>query len=225
MLRPVTPHAYIRNVTAKSNAPEKCLFFNCPFTSLKETIMASEAKNMKDAEETMDASSAEVKTEEESGCTESQAEQAVKIVRNHMLVALGTGIVPPMVDIAALTGVQIRMLYLLAKNYGQKFSDEWGKSVIGTLIGGYGMATLATGAVYSLMKFIPGIGQIAAPVSMSVVASASTYALGMVFIKHFETGGTLLNFDPEKMRKYYYEQYEKGVELAKQHTSMKNAEK
>jgi len=187
--------------------------------------MAAETKNMKDAEETVDASTAEVKTEDEPICAACQSEQAEKIVRNHMLVALGTGIVPPMVDIAALTGVQIRMLYLLAKNYGQKFSDEWGKSVVGTLIGGYGMATLATGAVYSLMKFIPGFGQIAAPASMAVVASASTYALGMVFIKHFESGGTLLNFDAEKMRKYYYEQYEKGVELAKKHTSMKKAEK
>ena len=153
----------------------------------------------------------------------SDLEKAEKIVRNHMLVALGTGVVPPVVDIAALTGVQIRMLYVLAKNYNQKFSDEWGKSVIGSLLGGYGMAKLCTGAVYSLMKFIPGIGQIAAPVSLSVVAAASTYALGKVFIKHFEAGGTLLNFKPEKMREYYYEQYEKGIKLAKQQTESDKA--
>jgi len=154
--------------------------------------------------------------------TESREEKAEKIVRKHMLVALGTGIVPPIADIAALTGVQIRMLYVLSKNYDQKFKGEWGKSVIGSLIGGYGMAHLATGAVYSLMKFIPGIGQIAAPASLSVVASASTYALGKVFIKHFETGGTLLNFDPEKMRTYYYEQYEMGVKLAKKPVKTEN---
>ncbi len=162
------------------------------------------------------------KTEETEEATEtveteelSTVEKAEKIVRNHMLVALGTGVVPPVVDIAALTGVQIRMLYVLAKNYDQKFSADWGKSVIGSLVGGYGMAKLCTGAVYSLMKFIPGIGQVAAPVSLSVVAAASTYALGKVFIKHFETGGTLLDFDAEKMRAYYYEQYEKGIKLAK----------
>ncbi len=157
-------------------------------------------------------------TEDTGAVSLTRAEKAEKIVRNHMLVALGTGVVPPVVDIAALTGVQIRMLYMLSKNYDQKFKDDWGKSFIGTLIGGYGMAQLCTGAVYSLMKFVPGIGQIAAPVSLAVVASASTYALGKVFIKHFETGGTLLNFDAEKMREYYYEQYEKGVELAKKQT-------
>lgn len=174
--------------------------------------MASE-EVLKDAEKTG------AEKEQESTNEAEIHEKAEKIVRNHMLVALGTGIVPPVVDIAALTGVQIRMLYQLAHNYGLKFKDEWGKSVIGSLIGGYGMARLATQAVFSLMKFVPVVGQIAAPVSMSVVASASTYALGMVFIKHFESGGTLLNFDPEKLREYYYDQYEKGIKLAKEKTN------
>lgn len=142
--------------------------------------------------------------------------KAEEIVRKHMLVALGTGIVPPVLDIAALTGVQIRMLYLLAENYEVKFKDEMGKSVIGSLIGGYGMANLCTGAVYSLMKLIPIVGQIAGAASMAVVASASTYALGKVFIQHFESGGTMLDFKPEKMREYYVEQYKQGEALAKQ---------
>jgi len=176
--------------------------------------MATDEKMAKDAEET-------VENESEGSDENNRSEKAEKIVRNHMLVALGTGIVPPVIDIAALTGVQIRMLYLLSQNYGQKFKNEWGKSIVGTLIGGYGMARLATGAVFSLMKFIPVVGQIAAPISLSIVASASTYALGKVFVKHFDTGGTLLNFDPEKMREYYYEQYEKGVKLAKDQTESK----
>ncbi len=177
--------------------------------------MEANEKTVKVAEETVQENA-----QDDTG-EGTRIEKAEKIVRNHMLVALGTGIVPPIADIAALTGVQIRMIYVLTKNYDQKFSNEWGKSVIGSLIGGYGMANLCTGAVYSLMKFIPGIGQVAAPVSLSVVASASTYALGKVFIKHFEAGGTLLNFDPEKMREYYYEQYKEGVELAKKQTKTK----
>ncbi|MFA6471878.1 MAG: GTPase [Candidatus Latescibacterota bacterium] len=188
--------------------------------------MATNEKDVKEAEVKMDEAAVDAEIVEESPDeTATPEEKAEKIVRNHMLVALGTGIVPPIIDIVALSGVQIRMLYLLAKNYNLSFNNEWGKSVIGTFIGGYGMAKLATGAVYSLMKFIPGIGQIAAPVSLSVVASASTYALGKVFVKHFESGGTLLDFDPEKMRKYYYEEYEKGVKIAKEQTAEKKADK
>ena len=141
--------------------------------------------------------------------------KAEDIVRKHMLVALGTGIIPPLVDIAALTGIQIRMLYVLSETYDVKFKNELGKSLIGSLVGGYGMANLCTGAVYSLMKLIPVVGQIAGAVSMAAVASASTYALGKVFIQHFESGGTLLDFKPEKMRDYYVEQYKQGEILAK----------
>ena len=146
-------------------------------------------------------------------CRKTKAED---IVRKHMLVALGTGVVPPIADIAALTAVQIRMLYLLAENYEVEFKNEVGKTVVGTFIGGYGMAHFATGAVYSLMKLIPGVGTIAGGASMSAVASASTYALGKVFIAHFEAGGNLLNFDSDAMRDYYFEQYKQGQELAKE---------
>jgi hypothetical protein len=37
-------------------------------------------------------------------------------------------------------------------------------------------------------------------------ASALTYAIGRVFIHHFELGGTLLNFDADKLRSYFREQ-------------------
>jgi uncharacterized protein (DUF697 family) len=151
---------------------------------------------------------------EEKNCC--RCHKAEDIVRKHMLVALGTGIVPPIADIAALSAVQIRMLYLLAENYQIKFKNEIGVSVIGTFIGSYGMANIATSTVYSLMKMIPGIGTIAGGASMAVVASASTYALGKVFISHFEAGGTLLDFSPEKMREYYYEQYKMGESMAKE---------
>ncbi len=49
---------------------------------------------------------------------------------------------------------------------------------------------------------------------MAALSGASTYALGEVFKKHFETGGTFLDFDPERLRKYYNEKFEKGKEVA-----------
>jgi len=48
------------------------------------------------------------------------------------------------------------------------------------------------------------------------LSGASTYALGEVFKKHFETGGTFLDFDPERLRKYYNEKFEKGKEVAEE---------
>ncbi|MCP4106117.1 MAG: hypothetical protein GY749_11350 [Desulfobacteraceae bacterium] len=51
---------------------------------------------------------------------------------------------------------------------------------------------------------------------MPVAASASTYALGKIFIQHFASGGTFLTFDPEKVKAYYAEMFEDGKKVAGQ---------
>jgi len=68
----------------------------------------------------------------------------------------------------------------------------------------------------SAVKFIPGIGALAGGVSMAVLSAASTYALGEVFKKHFESGGSFLDFNPESLKDYYNEQFKKGQKIAKE---------
>jgi len=65
----------------------------------------------------------------------------------------------------------------------------------------------------SVVKMIPGLGSIIGGITVSVFAGASTYALGEVFKKHFSSGGTILDFDPERLRKLYKEQFEKGKKV------------
>jgi hypothetical protein len=48
---------------------------------------------------------------------------------------------------------------------------------------------------------------------MATMSGASTYAIDEVFAKHFETGGTFLNFDPSRLKKIYDEKFEKGKEF------------
>jgi hypothetical protein len=49
---------------------------------------------------------------------------------------------------------------------------------------------------------------------MPVFAGAATYAIGKVFIQHFEAGGTLLDFEPAKVREHFRQQFEKGRDLS-----------
>jgi hypothetical protein len=63
---------------------------------------------------------------------------------------------------------------------------------------------------------IPGLGSIIGGITVSVFAGASTYALGEVFKKHFSSGGTILDFDPERLRKLYKEQFEKGKKVVEE---------
>jgi len=136
---------------------------------------------------------------------------ANKTVNRSVWIARGVGLFPlPWVDFVALSSVQLTMLAQLSNIYAVEFSKNQGKSLILSLIGG-GNPALFSGLILSkLGKFIPGIGTIASLLTLPFFAGASTYAVGKVFIKHFETGGTLLDFNPENTRDYFAEQFKQG---------------
>jgi uncharacterized protein (DUF697 family) len=143
-------------------------------------------------------------------------EQVRSICRKYMMISLATSVVPaPGLDIAALTAIQVKMLHALAKVYEVPFSREVGRSSIASLVGGIGAASLARGTFGSLIKLIPIVGPVAGALAMPGLAAASSYAVAKVFILHFESGGTLLDFDPERMRDHYARQLQEGKDVAK----------
>ncbi len=136
---------------------------------------------------------------------------ADKVIYNHMIWSMGAGFIPvPIADFFAVSAIQLDMIRQLAKLYDIDFKETEGKAVITSLTGS-GLARLGARAV----KFIPGVGSVIGGVTMAVLSGASTYALGEVFKKHFETGGTFLDFDPARLKKYYNEKFEKGKEYAR----------
>lgn len=122
-------------------------------------------------------------------------------ISKHVGAALGFGFIPlPLVDFVGISGVQLDMIYRLCRIYDIDFSTQAARSVIGALIGaGVPLQPILT----SGLKAIPGIGTAAALFAAPTLAGASTYALGKVFVAHFETGGTLLTFDAAKMRSHF----------------------
>jgi uncharacterized protein (DUF697 family) len=154
-----------------------------------------------------------------------RSDSADSIIKNHMIWSMGAGFIPvPIADLFAVSAIQLDMIRQLCKLYEVDFKQTEGKAVI-TALTGSGLARLGARAV----KFIPGVGSILGGVTMAVLSGASSYALGEVFKKHFETGGTFLDFDPERLKKYYNEKFEKGKEVAdelrkKQETVVKSAD-
>ena len=137
-----------------------------------------------------------------------------KLVRNHMIAAFGAGFIPiPMADLAAMTGVQINLVRKIASRFNVPFSQNAVKSIIGALAGGavpaYGAPPLA-----SLAKAIPFAGGLIGFVTMPTIATAMTYAVGHVFIQHFESGGTLLTFDIKKAGGLFKGLFKRGQEEA-----------
>ncbi|MCP4105896.1 MAG: DUF697 domain-containing protein [Desulfobacteraceae bacterium] len=141
-------------------------------------------------------------------------EEIDKILRQYMLASAGVGMIPlPVADVAGLIGVQITMLKKLAELYDVPFLKEAVKKVLSSLVGGI-LLTNACPLIASTVKYIPIIGQAVGAVTMPALCGAATYATGKVFVQHFESGGTFLTFDPEKVRNYYAEMFEQGKTVA-----------
>ena len=132
--------------------------------------------------------------------------EADRIIRSHVLWAMGGGLIPiPIVDFAAVTAIQLEMLQQLASLYEVPYTQNIGKTFVSALTG----TTIARlGA--SMLKAIPGIGSIVGGLSMSVASGASTYAVGQVAISIFTGSGSLIDFDLDDVKKAYDQAYEKG---------------
>jgi uncharacterized protein (DUF697 family) len=62
-------------------------------------------------------------------------------------------------------------------------------------------ATSGIGAT-SMLKSVPIIGTIVGAFVMPLLSAGATYAIGKAFIQHFESGGTLLDFNPPDYRDF-----------------------
>ncbi|MBU6169745.1 MAG: DUF697 domain-containing protein [Bacteroidetes bacterium] len=142
-----------------------------------------------------------------------QSKHADTIIRNHVIWSMGAGLIPVLIaDIFAVSALQLDMIRQLCKVYQINFAETQGKAIVTSLTS----STVARITAGSVAKMIPGLGSIIGGITVSVFAGASTYALGEVFKKHFSSGGTILDFDPERLKKLYKEQFEKGKKVVEE---------
>jgi uncharacterized protein (DUF697 family) len=140
-------------------------------------------------------------------------EQASQLVDRYSLWSGAAGLIPvPIVDVVVVGGVQLQMLRKLSEIYGVPFSDNMGKSVLASLAGSLIPASTATTTamgIGSIMKGLPGIGTMVGALTMPAFSAGATYIIGKVFIQHFASGGTLLDFNPPDYREFIKAQKEK----------------
>ncbi len=154
-------------------------------------------------------------SEGENGATAQEGASAVDganaIVKKWSLWSAGAGLIPlPVVDLAAIAGIQLKMLSDLADHFEVPFKENVGKSAIGSLVSSGIGTQLGTGSIRSLIKSIPVVGTVAGLTVMPAFAGASTLATGKVFTQHFASGGTFLNFKPDEVREHYKQELAKA---------------
>jgi len=127
---------------------------------------------------------------------------AVKMTERFAVWSGAAGLIPiPFVDLAAVGGLQLQMLRRLSQIYGVPFSDNRGKALIASIAGVMIPATSVVGAS-SLVKGVPAAGAAVSAFVTPALCAGATFAIGMAFIQHFASGGTLLDFNPPDYREF-----------------------
>ena len=142
-------------------------------------------------------------------------QQALQTVKRYMWLSAGAGLIPiHYLDWAAVSSLQLKMLADVSKIYGVPFQENAGKAIIGSLAGFMIPHAAAAGTIGSIIKAVPGFGGVAAAPLTAVLAGAYAWAMGNVFIQHFESGGTFLNFHPEQVMAYFKSKFEGEGKIA-----------
>ena len=140
------------------------------------------------------------------------ASSAQSVVNTSVMLAAGAGAIPVAGwDIAAIAGVQLKMLADISKIYGKPFTENVGKSTLTALIGTLAPGILAKSSFGSALKTLPGVGQFFGMISVPLYSGAIAYAVGRVFIAHYESDGTLLTFSPKDFSSRLAQEVQSGL--------------
>jgi uncharacterized protein (DUF697 family) len=116
---------------------------------------------------------------------------AKAIVERHAAYAAVGGIIPvPIVNVAGVTAVIVRMVKVLSGLYGVPFERDRARAVVIGLMGGTVPTGFAAVTTSTLVSLVPISSLIGLAVS-SVTAIACTRSIGRIFVEHFEGGATL----------------------------------
>jgi uncharacterized protein (DUF697 family) len=116
------------------------------------------------------------------------------IVERHAVYSAVGGIIPlPIVNVASITAVIVRMVKVLSDCYGVPFQRDRARAIVVGLMGGAMPTGLAAVTTSTLVYIVPGSNLIGLAVS-SLAGAACTRAIGRIFVEHFESGATLTDF-------------------------------
>jgi uncharacterized protein (DUF697 family) len=136
-------------------------------------------------------------------------DQSLSVVRLYSLIGGGVGLLPGgLLNFGAILIVQIAMIWRIASIFGHKNGRDRIRGSILSLIGSAVPGVVGHTAGFALTA-IPAViaGTAVYFIVTPVLAYAMTQAVGKAFIMHFESGGTLLTFDPRAFGEYFLKEF------------------
>ncbi len=117
------------------------------------------------------------------------------VIRRSERWAFALGVLPfPLIDIAGVSALLMKMIRQLAELYEVPCSGSEVKRVATAVVGASLPTSLGFGAA-TLSKCIPVVGLVVGLTSTPLSLGAATRFIGLRLVDHFEAGGTLDDFD------------------------------
>jgi uncharacterized protein (DUF697 family) len=136
-------------------------------------------------------------------------QEARDIIKAYLGWSFCAGLIPvPGVDLAALTALHVNMIRDIGKIYDVPLKRAGITPIVSALVGAVIPTVVADSSVSSMVKGIPVIGTALGMAVLPGLSTAATYAVGRVFIQHFELGGNFFNFDPAALRNFFKSEFE-----------------
>lgn len=137
--------------------------------------------------------------------------RADNIIKKHVIGAMGAGLVPfPIVDMVGVALIEVNMITELAAAYN--FPVPRALVVYKLLISLAGAVGPIFLSLYfqNAVKALPLVGHAIYLGAFSLSGGISVYAVGKLFQKHFESGGTFLSSRNSVIRKFLAEKKAEG---------------
>jgi len=170
-------------------------------SDLKDVLMSEEVK-VESANDVFDAelSSSSISFKRPIVVAANRFEQGEQIINKWSKVSLVTIVLPNTVlEYAVISGIQLKMLRDMSHLYGVPFKADALKVILGSILGG-GVAYFLSDFYSGLVKSIPFVGKPIALLSEPAIAYVTTYAVGFVFLEHFERNGSFENIKLDQMK-------------------------
>lgn len=139
-------------------------------------------------------------------------EAASRIISSAARWSAASAAIPvPVIDLIALGGVQAKMIVDLSRLYDQPASGEVARGLVSVLLGTLLPGGAAGALVGSGSKLVPGWGWVVGMASLSALGAAATFAIGKIFVRHYEAGGTLNSFSAEAVKRDLKAEFSKAA--------------
>jgi uncharacterized protein (DUF697 family) len=145
----------------------------------------------------------QAETEMRAAALTQPAEIPLKIVRRYSLLAAGAGLLPGgLINFSGVLAVQVLMVSRIAKAFGLSLEGTRVRAAVSALLGSATHVNASRTIGVLAGTSVPVVGTLLFNITSPAVAYGLTQAVGRVFVMHFQSGGTLLHFDPHAFREY-----------------------